>query len=64
MTARIIPGMSDIPGAREIPDPWAEMERLAAARKQAPDVAQLRHDMDVLLAVATLYLVARHGKRY
>ena len=32
------------------------MERLAAARKQAPDVDQLRADLDVLLAVATLYL--------
>jgi hypothetical protein len=34
------------------------MERLAALRKQAPDADQLRADMDVLLAVATLYLDA------
>ena len=32
------------------------MERLATARKQTPDVDQLRADLDVLLAVATLYL--------
>ena len=50
--------MADIPGAREIPDPGAEMERLAALRKQTPDMDELRADMDVLLAVATLYLDA------
>ena len=34
------------------------MERLAALRKQTPDMDELRADMDVLLAVATLYLDA------
>ena len=47
-----------IPGAREIPDPEAEMERLAVARKQNPDVDQLRADLDVLLTVASPYLDA------
>ena len=44
------------PGFREIPDPEAEIKRLADERARAADVSVPRCDLDVLLAVATLYI--------
>jgi hypothetical protein len=43
-------------GFRSIPDPEAEIRRLAAERAALETVAVPRHDFEVLLAVATLYL--------
>jgi len=43
-------------GFREIPDPEAEIRRLAAERAALETVQLPRHDFEVLLAVATLYL--------
>ena len=48
--------MDHIPGAREIPDPEAEIKRLAAERARLENVTLTRGDLDCLLAVATLYL--------
>ena len=50
--------MTFLPGAREIPDPEAEVRRLAGERAQATHVSLPRRDLDVLLAVATLYLTS------
>ena len=41
------------PGARAIPDPEAEVQRLAGERARLEHVP--RRDLDILLAVATLY---------
>ena len=42
------------PGWREIPDPEAEIRRLADERARLETVAVPRGDLDVLIAVATL----------
>ena len=47
--------MNHIPGARAIPDPEAEVRRLAGERGEVANVSLPRRDLDVLLAVATLY---------
>ena len=44
------------PGWREIPDPEAEIRRLAGERAALETVPLPRRDLDVLLAAATLYL--------
>ena len=44
------------PGWRAIPDPEAEIRRLAGERAALETVPLPRCDLDVLLAVATLYL--------
>jgi hypothetical protein len=44
------------PGFREIPDPEAEIRRLAEERARLESVTVPRNDLDCLLAVATLYL--------
>jgi hypothetical protein len=44
------------PGWREIPDPEAEIRRLAAERDRMENVTVPRRDLDCLLAVATLYV--------
>ena len=44
------------PGAREIRDPEAEVQRLAGQRAGREQVPLSRRDLDVLLAVATLYV--------
>ena len=46
------------PGFREIPDPEAEIRRLADERAGLENVPVPRCDLDVLLAVATLYIDA------
>jgi hypothetical protein len=46
------------PGYREIPDPQAEIRRLADERARLETVAVRRFDLDCLLAVATLYLTS------
>jgi hypothetical protein len=46
------------PGSREIPDPEAEIRRLAEKRARLENVSVSRFDLDVLLAVATLYLTS------
>ena len=46
------------PGWREIPDPEAEVRRLVGERASLETVPLPRRDLDVLLAVATLYLTA------
>lgn len=43
---------------RPIPDPDAEVARLAAARAGAETVTVPRADLDTLLSVATLYVQA------
>jgi hypothetical protein len=48
------------PGWREIPDPEAEIRRLADERARLETVPVPRHDLDVLLAVATLYVASFH----
>jgi hypothetical protein len=55
MASRIT-AMTFLPGAREIPDPEAEIRRLAEQRAGLESVALPRRDLDCLLAVATLYL--------
>ena len=50
--------MTLTPGFREIPDPEAEVRRLAGERAGAAHVSLPRRDLDVLLAVATLYLAS------
>lgn len=50
--------MTFLPGAREIPHPEAEVRRLAGERAAAENVSLPRRDLDVLLAVATLYLTS------
>ena len=50
--------MSAAPGFREIPDPEAEVRRLAGERAAQENVPVPRRDLDVLLAVATLYLTS------
>ena len=50
--------MDYIPGARPIPDPEAEVRRLAAERAAQENVSVSRADLDALLAVATLYIDA------
>jgi len=47
-----------IPGARAIPDPEAEVRRLAGERARLENASVPRRDLDVLLAVATLYIDA------
>jgi hypothetical protein len=47
-----------IPGARAIPDPEAEVRHLAGERGALENASLPRRDLDVLLAVATLYLDA------
>jgi hypothetical protein len=50
------------PGARAIPDPEAEVERLAAARAALETVLVHRRELDILLAAATALLDAdRNG---
>ena len=44
------------PGFREIPDPEAEIRRLAEERARLENVPVPRRDLDLLLAVATLYI--------
>ena len=44
------------PGWREMPDLEAEVRRLAGERAEPETVSLPRRDLDVLLAVATLYL--------
>ncbi len=44
------------PGFREIPDPEAEIKRLADERARLENIPVSRGDLDCLLAVATLYL--------
>ena len=44
------------PGWREIPGPEAEVRRLAGERAAPETVPLPRRDLDVLLAVATLYV--------
>jgi hypothetical protein len=44
------------PGAREIRDPEAEVQRLADQRAGRERVLLSRRDLDILLAVATLYV--------
>ncbi len=44
------------PGWREIPDPEAEIRRLAGERAALETVPLPRRDLDVLLAVATAVL--------
>jgi hypothetical protein len=46
------------PGWREIPDPEAEIRRLADERARLETVSIPRHDLDVLLSVATLYVAS------
>ena len=46
------------PGWRAIPDPEAEIRRLAGERAALETVPLPRRDLDVLLEVATLYLNA------
>jgi hypothetical protein len=46
------------PGWREIPDPEAEIRRLADDRARLEAVSIPRHDLDVLLSVATLYIAS------
>ena len=46
------------PGWREIPDPEAEIRRLADERARLETVAVPRGDLDVLIAVATLYIAS------
>jgi hypothetical protein len=46
------------PGFREIPDPEAEIRRLAGERARLETVPVSRSDLDCLLAVATLYLAS------
>ena len=41
------------PGWREIPDPEAEIRRLADERARLETVAVSRRDLDILIAVAT-----------
>jgi hypothetical protein len=41
------------PGWREIPDPEAEVRRLADERARLETVAVSRRDLDILIAVAT-----------
>jgi hypothetical protein len=48
--------MTFMPGAREIPDPEAEIRRLAAERDRMENVTVPCRDLDCLLAVATLYV--------
>jgi hypothetical protein len=45
-----------IPGARAIPDPEAEVRRLAGERTGLENVTVPRRDLDCLLAVATMYV--------
>ena len=49
------------PGFRAVPDPEAEVRRLAGERAAAENVSLPRRDLDVLLAIATLYLTAFNG---
>jgi len=44
------------PGARAIPDPEAEVQRLAGERARLEHVPVPRRDLDILLAGATLYV--------
>ena len=46
------------PGFRETPDPEAEVRRLAEERARLENATIPRFDLDVLLAVATLYLTS------
>jgi hypothetical protein len=46
------------PGWRAIPGPEAEIRRLAGERAALETVPLPRRDLDVLLAVATLYLAS------
>ena len=46
------------PGFREIPDPEAEIRRIAEDRARLENVSVPRGDLDCLLAVATLYLTS------
>lgn len=48
--------MTFMPGAREIPDPEAEMERLAGQQAGLENVSVPRRDLDVLIAVASVVL--------
>ena len=50
--------MTHTPGFRAIPDPEAETLRLTGERGAVANVAVPRCDLDVLLAVATLYIDA------